>query len=56
MLGEPVDWNLFIQVPIGLPLCLLGWYISNRGVQHAIVIGHIIHQLHIFTYFSLNLD
>lgn len=56
ILGDPVDWNLFIQVPIGLPLCLLGWYSSNRSVQHVLVIGHIIHQLHIFTYFSLNLD
>lgn len=56
VLNDPIDWNLFIQVPIGLPLCLLGWYSSNRIVQHVLVVGHIVHQVHILTYFSLNLD
>lgn len=56
VLNEPLDWNLFIQVPIGLPLCILGWYTSKRAIQHGIVAAHIIYQLHILTYFSLNLD
>src|SRR5690606_31947255 len=55
VLNEPLDWNLFLQVPIGLPLCILGWYTSSRIIQRCIVGGHIIYQLHLLTYFSLNL-
>lgn len=56
VLHQPVNWNLFIQVPVGLPLCVLGWYSSKRSIQLGIVGVHIVYQLYVLTYFSINLD
>ena len=39
------DWSYFLQVPIGLALCVLAWRSASRYVHLTIVTLHIVYQL-----------
>lgn len=39
------DWSYFIQVPVGLALCLLAWKSSDKRVHLGIVTLHISYQV-----------
>jgi hypothetical protein len=39
------DWSYFLQVPIGLALCVLAWRSASRNVHLTIVTLHIVYQL-----------
>jgi hypothetical protein len=39
------DWSYFLQVPIGLALCVLAWRSASRNVHLTIVALHIVYQL-----------
>ncbi len=45
------DWSYFIQVPVGLALCVLAWRSEDRRVQLGIVIIHILYQVFLMARF-----
>lgn len=45
------DWSYFIQVPIGLALCVLAWNSTDRRVHIGIVALHIAYQFFLIVRF-----
>ena len=39
------DWSYFLQVPVGLALCVLAWTSASRNVHLTVVALHIAYQL-----------
>lgn len=39
------DWSYFLQVPIGLALCVLAWRSASRNIHLTVVALHIAYQL-----------
>lgn len=53
---ERFNLGYFVQVPLGLPLCILALRSSDRRVHLTIVVLHIIYQLYLITQFFNTAD
>ncbi len=45
------DWSYFIQIPVGLAICVLAWKSDDRRVHFGIVGLHIVYQLYLVSRF-----
>lgn len=44
---ERFDWSYFVQVPVGMVLCVLAWRYADRRLHLAIVGIHLLHQFYL---------